>query len=169
MMVGAVRRFAVPVHPHARESEPRLGQQPLRRRVQQRDGQVVHAIVVVRAEAREILRSETGLVAQAVAAEQRRAVAPRAIEAEVVAVVLEIVRARVEVVVGRIVAVRLHDVLRQDVARDGIDPVGGDLVARKLIADELRVGRADRQRGIERRVGPIRQRVVDRRVAREVA
>ena len=87
--VRAVRRFAVPVHAHPREAEARLGQQPTGRRTQQRDREVVHAIVVVRAEARQVLRREASLVTQAVAAEDRRSVSPCAIETNVVAVVFE--------------------------------------------------------------------------------
>ena len=70
--VGAVRGFAEPVQAHAREAEARLGQQTLRRRVDQRHAQVLDAIVVIRAETRQVLRREAVLIAQAVTAEQGR-------------------------------------------------------------------------------------------------
>src|SRR5207302_5355246 len=107
------RRPAVPGQPHAREGKPRLAQQALRQWLEQRRREVMHMVVVIRAEAWEVLGREARFVALAVAAEERCTVVPRPIETNVVAVVVELLVARVEVVVGVAVEIRLDDILLQ--------------------------------------------------------
>ena len=66
------------MEPHAHETEPRFGQETLRERPQQRRREVVHTVVMVRPEAGQVLGRIAGLVAETVAAEQRRSVLPGA-------------------------------------------------------------------------------------------
>jgi hypothetical protein len=74
---------------------------------------------------------------------------PRSIEAQVEGVVLKLLRARIEIVVDRVVEVRLDDVFLQHFACDRVDPIRRNLVVFKLRTNELRIRRTDRQRRIE--------------------
>ena len=134
--------LALPVQLHPREPDAELVDEARSDRLDEARRHVLQSVVVPGPEAGQVLGREPALTAQRVPAEEECAVLPPVIEAQRALVVLQVLRARVEIVVERtthahphphaIVRVGQGHELLEHPHRDGVQPLIGNHVARKL-------------------------------------